>query len=211
MLGRDPELDVAHGARHRVGHGARLRHPREHGVDQLRAVDRDVQRLAHALVADGCVGPRQDPPEVHVSVLALRDDRHAAPLQLLHPLAADLHDVDLAATKHREARRFLGHDLERQDPVLRGARAPVCGDGLELDVRAGHLLPNRYGPLPTGPRANTSSPFASMYFLGTIIPSVASPRDRYCGMISVGSLVTITTRSAAGVSMSLMSTRSGSA
>ena len=44
------------------------------------------------------------------------------------------------ATEHRQARRFLGHDLERQEPVLRGARAPVGGNGLELYVRAGHLL-----------------------------------------------------------------------
>ena len=36
----------------------------------------------------------------------------------------------------------------------------------------------RYGPLPTGLRAKTSSPFASMYFFGTIIPSVESTRDR---------------------------------
>src|SRR2546422_8298652 len=67
---------------------------------------------------------------------------------------------------------------------------------------------NRYGPLPTGFCANTSSPLASMYFLGRIMPSVESERDRYVGMISVGSLVTITSRSDAGVSMSPMSVRS---
>jgi len=70
---------------------------------------------------------------------------------------------------------------------------------------------NLYGPLPTGFCANASSPTASRYFFGRIIPSVESERDRYVGMIKVGSLVTMTTRSGAGVSMSTMSVRSGPA
>src|SRR5687767_13374262 len=70
---------------------------------------------------------------------------------------------------------------------------------------------NLYGPVPTGLRANTSSPLASMYFLGSTMPSVDSDRDRYVGMMSVGSYSTITTRSGAGVSMSWMSARSGPA
>jgi hypothetical protein len=37
---------------------------------------------------------------------------------------------------------------------------------------------NRYGPLPTGLRAKASSPLASMYFFGTIMPSLDSARDR---------------------------------
>jgi hypothetical protein len=50
-----------------------------------------------------------------------------------------------------------------------------------------------------------------MYFLGSTMPSVESERERYVGMMSVDSLVTITTRSGAGVSILWMSVRSGPA
>ncbi len=43
------------------------------------------------------------------------------------------------------------------------------------------------------------------------MPSLDSDRDRYAAMIKVGCLVTTTTLSGAGVSMSLMSSRSGPA
>ena len=36
----------------------------------------------------------------------------------------------------------------------------------------------RYGPLPTGFLAKTSSPLASMYFFGRTMPSVESDRER---------------------------------
>src|SRR5262252_8821 len=57
---------------------------------------------------------------------------------------------------------------------------------------------NRYGPLPTGLRAKPSSPTCSMYFLGKTMPSVERERERYVGMMRVGSLVTMTTRSGRG-------------
>src|SRR5206468_8803385 len=52
---------------------------------------------------------------------------------------------------------------------------------------------NLYGPLPTGCDRKPSSPLASMYFLGSTMPSVDSARDRYDAMIKVGCLVTSTT------------------
>ena len=59
------------------------------------------------------------------------------------------------------------------------ADAPVVVDRRELDVRAGHLLHELVGPAAYRLAARTtSSPIASMYFFGRIIPSVESERDR---------------------------------
>ena len=126
---RDVQVDRVAERRERERQARLLGHDM---VDDLLAIDRERQRLAHTHVRErralhlGLVQTPELKDGLHRPRYA--DDLHAAGLRFLDRFGADAHDGGLTRAHHREACALLRHEEQRHALELRRA-SPVrrCG------------------------------------------------------------------------------------